>query len=144
MEFQGDFRTPSSREATWRFVMDPQQIAPCGPGVRDVEVIDDTHYQITARVGIGAIAMNFRIDAEVTDVEELERASVRIAAQAPGTAVEGIAHMALTDDGSGTRMDWNVHVDIKGKLAAVGERLIRGTADRMIQQTFDCVRTKLA
>lgn len=143
MDFQGDFRTPSSRDATWRFVMDPDQIAPCGPGVREVEILDDTHYRITARVGIGAIAMNFRVDAELLDVEELERASVRVTAQAPGTAVEGLAHMTLSDDGAGTRMDWNVHVDISGKLAAMGERLIRGTADRLIEQTFNCVRTKL-
>ena len=143
MDFQGDFRTPSSREDTWRFVMDPNQIAPCGPGVREVEILDDTHYRITARVGIGAIAMNFRVDAELLDVEELERASVRVTAQAPGTAVEGLANMALSDDDGGTRMDWNVHVDINGKLAAMGERLIRGTADRLIEQTFKCIRTKL-
>lgn len=123
--------------------MDPQQIARCGPGVRDVEVIDDTHYRISARVGIGAIAATFRVDAELTEVVDRERASVRVIAQAPGSAVEGLASMSLADEDGGTRMDWHVSVQISGKLAAVGERLIRGTADRLIAQTFTCVRSKL-
>lgn len=123
--------------------MDPQKIAWCGPGVREVEVTDATHYRIGARVGIGAIAAMFRIDAEVTELVERESAKVTVTAQAPGTSVQGLASMALSDDPAGTRMDWEVTVQISGKLAAVGERLIRGTAERMIQQTFACIRTKL-
>ena len=34
-------------------------------------------------------------------------------------------------------------VDLSGTLASVGARLIEGTADKMITQTFDCMRTKL-
>lgn len=143
MDFSGEFETPAAVEATWDFVMDPSRVAWCGPGVREVEVLDPTHYRITARVGIGAIAATFRLDAEVADVEEGESASVLVRAQAPGTAVEGRASMSLADAGGGTRMTWKVTVQISGKLAAVGERLIRGTADRMINQTFACMRSKL-
>ena len=143
MEFRGDFRTAAPREATWDFVMDPHRIAWCGPGVREVQVIDDTHYRIAARVGIGAIAATFHVDAELIEVIEAKGATVRGRAQAPGTAVEGIATMSLVDEDGGTRMDWNVTVQISGKLAAVGERLIRGTAERLIGQTFTCIRSKL-
>jgi carbon monoxide dehydrogenase subunit G len=111
--------------------------------VREVEVIDDTHYRVTARVGIGAIAANFRVDAELTEAVDGERASVRGTAQAPGTSVEGVGSMTLVDDGGGTRMEWQVTVRISGKLAAVGERLIRSTADRLVEQAFRCVRSKL-
>jgi carbon monoxide dehydrogenase subunit G len=144
VEFRGDFQSPAPLGTTWEFVMDPERMARCGPGVREVEIIDDTHYRITARVGIGAIAANFRVDAEVTEVVEHERAGVRVTAHAPGTAVEGVASMVLADDGDGSRMDWRVEVTISGKLAAVGERLIRSTADRLINQTFECVRARLS
>jgi carbon monoxide dehydrogenase subunit G len=40
-------------------------------------------------------------------------------------------------------MDWNADVTIAGTLASVGARLIEGTANKMIAQTFDCIRTKL-
>jgi carbon monoxide dehydrogenase subunit G len=52
--------------------------------------------------------------------------------------------MALSDgpDG-GTTMDWKADVNISGTLASVGARLIEGTANKMIGQTFDCMKSKL-
>ena len=40
-------------------------------------------------------------------------------------------------------MDWKADVNIAGTLASVGARLIEGTANKMIGQTFDCMKTKL-
>jgi carbon monoxide dehydrogenase subunit G len=52
--------------------------------------------------------------------------------------------MELSDaDGGGTMMDWSAEVNIAGTIASVGARLIEGTANKMIGQTFDCMRTKL-
>jgi carbon monoxide dehydrogenase subunit G len=39
--------------------MDPQKVGTCGPGVEKVEVIDDTHFKIHAKVGIGLIRATF-------------------------------------------------------------------------------------
>ena len=41
-------------------------------------------------------------------------------------------------------MDWSADVAISGTLASVGARMIEGTANKMIGQTFDCIRSKLA
>jgi carbon monoxide dehydrogenase subunit G len=58
--------------------------------------------------------------------------------------VDATAEMRLTDTGSGgTRMDWKADVNIAGTLASVGARLIDGTANKMIGQTFDCMKTTL-
>jgi carbon monoxide dehydrogenase subunit G len=40
-------------------------------------------------------------------------------------------------------MDWSADVTISGTLASVGARLIEGTANKMISQSFDCIRVKL-
>ena len=59
-------------------------------------------------------------------------------------AVDATASMALVDgtDGS-TVMDWVADVTIAGTITSVGARLIEGTANEMIGQTFDCMRAKL-
>ncbi len=52
--------------------------------------------------------------------------------------------MHLSDNGSGgTTMDWKADVNISGTLASVGARMIEGTANKMIGQTFTCMKTKL-
>ena len=40
-------------------------------------------------------------------------------------------------------MDWSADVNISGTLASVGARLIEGTAQKLIGQTFTCIKTKL-
>jgi uncharacterized protein len=52
--------------------------------------------------------------------------------------------MALRDGSDGaTVMDWAADVLIAGSIASVGARLIEGTANKMIGQTFECIKTKL-
>jgi len=64
--------------------------------------------------------------------------------QAPGSAVDATAQMTLSGPPEGpTRMDWSADVALSGTLASLGSRLIEGTANKMIGQTFDCMRKKL-
>jgi carbon monoxide dehydrogenase subunit G len=144
MEFGGQTQIRATRQKTWQFLMDPQRVATCGPGVQGVEIIDDDNYRITAKVGIGMITSTFRLDANVAEREGTERSVIVVKGQAPGTAVEARAEMRLLDDGDeATTMDWTADVRISGKLAAMGERIIRGTAERMIKQTFECIQSRL-
>jgi carbon monoxide dehydrogenase subunit G len=41
-------------------------------------------------------------------------------------------------------MDYEANVELFGALAGVGSRMIEGTAAKLIDQTFDCVRAQLA
>ena len=101
MRFEGTVPIRASRERVWAFVIDPQQVGQCGPGVEKIEVVDASHFDATAE-------------------------------------------MRLSDGPDGaTVMDWNADVNIAGTLASMGARLIEGTANKMISQTFDCMRAKL-
>ncbi len=52
--------------------------------------------------------------------------------------------MNLSDgEDGGTVMDWSADVNLSGTLASVGARMIEGTANKMIGQTFTCMKTKL-
>jgi len=51
MHFEGSVPIKASREKVWAFVIDPQQVGECGPGVEKIDVIDATHFKATAKVG---------------------------------------------------------------------------------------------
>jgi carbon monoxide dehydrogenase subunit G len=124
--------------------MDPDQVGPCGPGVETIEIVDETHFKAKAKVGIGFISARFNIDMEIAERDEPNQAVIKVHGQAPGSAVDATATMALRDgEGGGTTMDWGADVLIGGTIASVGARLIEGTANKMIGQTFDCIRSKL-
>ena len=144
MHFEGSVPIKASREKVWAFVIDPDQVGQCGPGVEKIEVVDDTHFKAVAKVGIGFISARFNVDMTFAELVAPDKAVIKAHGQAPGSAVDADATMSLSDgpDGS-TVMDWAADVNIAGTLAGVGARLIEGTATKMIGQTFDCMRAKL-
>jgi carbon monoxide dehydrogenase subunit G len=143
MKFAGTVEIAAPRERVWAFVTDPNLVGACGPGVESVEVIDATHFKSTAKVGIGFIKARFQVNLEMAEQEPPNRAVIKAHGQAPGSGVDATAEMRLSDNGGGTRMDWSADVMLSGSLASLGARLIEGTANKMIGQTFDCMRQKL-
>jgi carbon monoxide dehydrogenase subunit G len=144
MKFQGTEQIAAPRDRVWEFLMDPNQVGPCGPGVESIEVVDETHFRAKANVGIGFISARFVVDMEIAEREPPDHAVIKAHGQAPGSAVDATATMTLREspDG-GTVMDWAADVLIGGTLASVGARLIEGTANKMIGQAFTCIRTTL-
>jgi carbon monoxide dehydrogenase subunit G len=144
MQFVGSIEIKADRAKVWTFVMDPDQVGSCGPGVESIEKIDATHFRAKAKVGIGFISARFVVNLAFVDSEEPIRAVITAHGQAPGSAVDARGTMNLSGPPNGpTQMDWEATVDISGSLASVGARLIEGTANKMIAQTFDCMRAKL-
>ena len=144
MHFEGSVPINASREKVWAFVTEPEQVGQCGPGVEKIEVIDATHFKATAKVGIGFISARFNVAMEFAELQPPDRAMIKAHGQAPGSAVDATAELRLSDGPDGTTvMDWSADVNIAGTLASVGARLIEGTANKMIGQTFDCMRKKL-
>jgi len=144
MHFQGTVEIDAPRDRVWAFVTDPNQVGQCGPGVESITVVDATHFKATAKVGIGFISARFNTDMEFAELTPPDSATIKARGQAPGSAVDATATMRLSDGATGgTVMDWQADVDIAGTLASVGARLIEGTANKMIGQTFDCMREKL-
>jgi carbon monoxide dehydrogenase subunit G len=144
MHFEGSVPIRASRDKVWAFVIDPNQVGQCGPGVEKIEVVDATHFKATAKVGIGFISARFVVNMEFGEQVAPDRATIKAHGQAPGSAVDATAEMRLVDGANdSTVMNWKADVAIAGSLASVGSRLIEGTANKMIGQTFDCMRAKL-
>jgi uncharacterized protein len=144
MQFADTVVIAAPRERVWAFLMDPNEVGSCGPGVESIEVVDETHFRARAKVGVGFITAKFVVDLEMAEQDAPNRAVIKAHGQAPGSAVDAVATMALSDTSDGaTSMDWTADVAIAGTLASVGARLIEGTANKLIGQSFECIRAKV-
>ncbi len=144
MQFSGTVEIAAPRSRVWEFLMDPHQVGSCGPGVESIEVVDADHFKARAKVGVGFISARFAVDMSVAERDEPARAVLKAHGQAPGSAVDATADMRLSGpEGGPTTMDWSADVHIAGTLASVGARMIEGTANKMIGQTFTCIRSRL-
>jgi carbon monoxide dehydrogenase subunit G len=145
MEFTGSVEINAPRAAVWDLLLDFEQLGTCGPGVQTIERLDETHARVKAKIGVGFMTLGFTIDLELVEVEEPNRAVIRATGAAPGNQVEANGRMQLSGPPEGpTTMAYEATVELFGSLAGVGSRMIEGTAGRLIDQTFDCVRARLA
>jgi len=145
MEFSGAVDIPAPRERVFAFVTDPDKVGACGPGVDSIEVLDPTHFKATAKVGVGFITARFVVNLEIAQQEPPDMAVIKAHGQAPGSAVDAMGRMNLVDgkEPGTTTMLWAAEVSISGMIASVGSRLVEGTANKMIDQAFDCIRAKI-
>ncbi|MBI2763833.1 MAG: carbon monoxide dehydrogenase subunit G [Chloroflexi bacterium] len=145
MEFTGSVDIPATRERVFAFVTNPDKVGQCGPAVETIEILDPTHFRAKARVGVGFISARFVVDLEITEQQPPDMAIIKARGQAPGSAVDAVGRMNLVDgpEPGTTTMLWAAEVNISGMLASVGARMVEGTADKMIGQTFDCIRAKI-
>ncbi len=145
MEFSGTVDIPATRDHVFAFVTDPNRVGSCGPGVESIEIVDPTHFKARAKVGVGFISARFVVDLEIAEQQPPDMAIIKARGQAPGSAVDALGRINLVDgpEPGTTTMLWAAEVNISGMIASVGARLIDSTANKMIGQTFDCMRAKI-
>lgn len=145
MEFTGSVEINAPRTAVWDLLLDFEQLGTCGPGVQSIERLDETHARVKAKIGVGFMTLGFTIELELVEVEAPDRAVIRATGAAPGNQVEANGRMQLSGPPAGpTTMAYEATVELFGSLAGVGSRMIEGTAGRLIDETFECVRARLA
>ena len=144
MHFQGTLNIAAPRERVWAFVTDAKAVSACAPDVQSVEVLDPAHCKLVVRAGVGPIRATFNLDVVFTEMTAPGHAVVRVRGQAPGSAVEMLSTMDLdAPSANATSIRWSSDVNVTGTIAQMGARLMQGTADKMTQQVFACIKSKL-
>jgi carbon monoxide dehydrogenase subunit G len=144
MEFSGTQTIAVPTEKVWAFLMDVNKVAGCAPGFQTLEELGEEHWKAVMAVGVGAVKAKFTMDVTRPEKHEPDHMVVKGRGKAPGSAVDATGDMRLTAlDGSQTRMDWRASVVVSGTIASVGARLLTGTAEKLTNQFFDCLKTQL-
>jgi carbon monoxide dehydrogenase subunit G len=145
MEFSGTQIIKAPLDTVFAFLIDPNKVGWCGPGVESIEMVDETHFKAKAKVGVGFISAKFNIDMELAEVQPPNRAVIKAKGQAPGSAAHGTGTMNLFpgDEPDTTLLVWAADVVMTGLIASVGARLIEGTANKLVGKSFDCIKAKL-
>ena len=88
MQFAGTTEINAPRDRVWAFVIDPEQVGWCGPGVESIETVDETHFRAKAKVGVGVVSARFTVNLELAEAVAPDKAVIKASGQAPGSAVE--------------------------------------------------------
>ena len=127
-------------EHVWKTFMDPRELASCMPDLQLLEVHDPTHYHVVVMAGVSFIKGKFDFDVRVVEEDEPKRARLKAHGRGRGSAVDVDSTVVLIKTAKGTEMRWEADARLVGKLASVGSRMIQSTAEKKVNEFFECVR----
>src|SRR5215471_12832673 len=118
MDMTGERRIPAPRDKVWQALNDPDVLKASIPGCESLEKLSDTDMKATAAVKIGPIAARFTGAVHLTDIDPPNAYSIGGEGQG-GVAgfAKGGAKVRLEDEGGGTRLRYEVHAQVGGRIA---------------------------
>jgi carbon monoxide dehydrogenase subunit G len=137
MTMNGEIQLDAPRDVVWARLNDPEVLKACIPGCEELEVIEDNGFRAVAKVKVGPISARFSGRVALSDLDPPN--GYRIAGEGEGGIAgfaKGGASVKLADKDGGTSLAYAMEVQIGGKLAQLGQRLISGTAKKLADQFF--------
>jgi hypothetical protein len=136
MKVEGERAFAAPREAVWRVLNDPAAMAAMMPGVESFDVQDERHWRANVKIPLGLGALGMSMDMEKIEEREPEFAQLAIKGNGVGAILSMTTAFNLSDDGGGTKMDWEADVRIAGPVGSMGQRVLQPIVNQQVQNVL--------
>ena len=146
MVIDGEFRVNASLEQTWNFLTNIQMVASCVPSFERVQILDEGSFAITVGQKVGPFSATFETQTHFTEVIPPNRlvAFGKGKDMRMGSSFELINEMDLIRvSEKETLVRYKADVKINGRLASVGQSLIKMVAKREAAKVIQLIREKI-
>lgn len=145
MRLEGTYTFNAPRSDVWDALMDPSVLATALPGGEQMEQVGDNDYRASMNVKIGPVQGRFDGKISLADIVPLQQYTMKVDGQgAPGfVSGEGTLFLEDNDDG-GTLLRYGGEVQVGGRIAGVGQRLIESTARSLTRQGLAALDASLS
>jgi carbon monoxide dehydrogenase subunit G len=144
MKLKGEYIFNGPREKVWELLRDPEVLATALPGTQSLTPVSENEYEGEMNVRVGPVAGLFSGRVVASDEVPSESYTLTVEGKgAPGFA-KGTGHVQLVDQGDGTTlMKYEGEMQIGGRIASVGQRLMDTASKSMIRQGLDTLNKAL-
>lgn len=144
MKLEGEHVFNGPREEVWKLLRDPEVLATALPGTQSLNKLSDTEYEGTMNVRIGPMVGDFTGKLVVSDEVPPESCTLTVDGKGAQGFGKGTGHVQLTDQGDGTTLlKYTGDLQVGGKLAGVGQRMIDTVSKSMTRQGLEALNKAL-
>lgn len=145
MILTGTFTFDGPRDAVFDLLQDPAVLAKALPGTKTLTRTSDDRYEGVMKVSVGPMtAAEFAVTVELKDKVAPEKFSMLIDGKGSVGFTKGTATIELQESpGPITVMSYTSDVQIGGKIAAVGQRLLESVGKMMTAQALTALNKEL-
>jgi carbon monoxide dehydrogenase subunit G len=139
VKISGSYFLPLPPDQAYQRLQDPEILAGAMPGCESLEQIGEDEYKMKMKMALASLSGNF--DGKVRITEQAPPESFKLLVEGSGKVgfMKGEGLLKFTAKDAGTEVSYEGDVQVGGTIAAVGQRLIDGTAKMMIKRFFDKV-----
>ena len=136
MKLTGYYKLNLKKEEVWKALNDPSILKQCIPGCEKFHKNNNAHFSVTATNQIGPMNATFSGEVNLSNIKENESYTLSGEGQSPVGFANGIAKINLAEENGATTLNYEVDVNVGGKIAQLGSRLINGVAKKMSDYFF--------
>ena len=136
MKLTGSYKLNLKKEVVWKALNDPNILKQCIPGCEHFDKKNNTHFSVTATNQIGPMNATFSGDVNLSNIKENESYTLSGEGQSSVGFANGSAEVMLLEQDGVTTLNYEVDVNVGGKIAQLGSRLINGVAKKMSDYFF--------
>ena len=140
MKIAGEYVFHGPREEVWEMMRDPIVLAKAMPGTQKLDRVSETEYHGDMNVQVGPVGGKFTGILTVSNENPPESYTLTVVGKGGPGRVSGTGDVVLADQGDGTTlMKYEGDVEIAGRLAAVGQRMVDSVAKSMFKNAFEAM-----
>ena len=136
MKLTGSYELNVNKESVWKALNDPNILKKCIPGCESFEKESDTVFNATATNQIGPMNATFSGSVKLSNIKENESYTLSGEGQSSVGFANGSAYVKILEENGKTILSYEVDVNVGGKIAQLGSRLINGVAKKMSDYFF--------
>ena len=136
MKLSGSYKLNVKKELVWKALNDPNILKLCIPGCENFDKKNSTHFIVTATNQIGPMNATFSGDVNLSNIKENESYTLSGEGQSSVGFANGSADVKLIEEHGVTTLSYEVDINVGGKIAQLGSRLINGVAKKMSDYFF--------
>ena len=136
--FGGEQHLGAPPEQVWHALLAPERLQASIPGCESLTQLSPEDYTATVKVGLGPLSVRFQSAVSLREQQAPESLTLVFDGQAGALgAGRGTARVRLQPaaDG-GTLLHWWVQVQLSGRLAQFGNRLVEASARKLSEEFF--------
>ena len=137
MKISGTYTLPVPPERAYQMMQDPEVLARAIPGCQGLEKTGENEYRMKMVMALASLSGAFEGKVRITDQEP--PSSFRLVVEGSGRIgfVKGDGLLKLRAVDGGTEVSYEGDAQVGGTIAAIGQRLIDGTAKMMTKKFFE-------
>jgi carbon monoxide dehydrogenase subunit G len=143
VKISGDLRLAVERGRLFRAIHDVDILRVTVPGCEALEQTAADTYTGTAKVGIAVIKGTYHGTVKLLEERGEEYIRVAVEAKSGHAEIRGEGGLTLTVDCANTQVRYEGDAQVRGPLAAVGQRLLPSASKSLTEQFFRNIEKKL-